>query len=98
MDNHEENFQKALSEIKAEPNIYHLSNVKLVFNEENFFLFLESGSQVYRFQLHPKHAKRMLLRLTEKIGEYEKKFGELKTDLPPIILDLGKSSSNEGKD
>jgi len=97
MGNHEENLQKALSEIKAEPNIYHLSNVKLAFNEENFLLLLESGSQIYQFQLHPKHAKRILLRLTEKIGEYEKKFGELKTDLPPIILDLGKPNSNEGK-
>ncbi len=51
-------------------------------NEEMVFSFASGPVIINQFVFHPKHAKRFLLRLQEKIKEYEIKNGELKTELP----------------
>ncbi len=76
-----ENEKKEIK-INLDPVLYALSNLNISFNEELFDLLMISGNQARRFRLSPKHAKRAYLLLEKSITEYEKKFGEIKADLP----------------
>jgi len=77
-----ENQEKREVKINLDPVLYALSNVNLRFNEEIFEFLMISGNQARQFCASPKHAKRLYLLLEKNIGEYEKKFGPLQTDLP----------------
>jgi hypothetical protein len=77
----EENKEK-IFQINLDPVLYAVSNVNIVFTEEEFVFNVFSGNQVRRFVFSPKHAKRLLLLLEKQIGEYEKQFGKLETTLP----------------
>jgi len=68
--------------INLDPVLYALSNVNMVFDEEVFDFLMISGNQARQFRASPKHAKRIYLLLGRYLNEYEKKFGELKTQLP----------------
>ncbi|MFA5877939.1 MAG: hypothetical protein WC845_01070 [Candidatus Staskawiczbacteria bacterium] len=70
--------------INVDPNIYALTNVSISSNEEGFVMAMFSGNQVRQFLSSPKHAKRIYLSLKGQIESYEKKFGEIKTQLPMI--------------
>jgi len=68
--------------INLDPVLYALSNVNIGCNEEVFdFLFI-SGNQARQFRASPKHAKRIYLLLGKYLEEYEKKFGQLRVQLP----------------
>lgn len=69
-------------QINLDPNSYLISMVNMGFDEENFHFVITSGSQGRQFAANPKHAKRMYLLLRQQVENYEKKFGEIKTQLP----------------
>jgi len=67
----------------GDPRRYFCDRAFVLFNEEHFILALQTGSVVDgQYVFTPKHAKKLMLRLQEKIEEYEKKYGELKVSLP----------------
>lgn len=68
--------------VNLDPNVYALSGVRIIPSEEEFIVQTMTGSQMRQYSMTPKHAKRLLLLLTNTISEYEKQFGELKTELP----------------
>jgi len=68
--------------VNLDPILYALSNVNIRFGEEVFDFLLISGNQARQFQTSPKHAKRIYLFLGKLLNEYEKKFGQIKTQLP----------------
>ena len=69
-------------QINLDPNIYSISNVSIIFNEEDFHFVINSGNQARQFMASPKHAKRIYLLLKQQIENYEKQFEEIKTTLP----------------
>jgi len=69
-------------QIGLDPNAYTISMVNMGFDEELFHFMITSGNQGRQFNATPKHAKRILLLLQKQVEEYEKKFGEIKTQLP----------------
>lgn len=69
-------------QMSLDPNLYAITNVSVLFDEENFQLMIASGNQGRQFHATPKHAKRIYLLLKQQIENYEKQFGELKTELP----------------
>ena len=80
----EENKEKIIK-INLDPVLYAVSNVNIVFSEEEFVFTIFSGNQARRFSVSPKHAKRILLLLEKQILEYEKRFGKLETKLPEKV-------------
>ncbi|OGZ69306.1 MAG: hypothetical protein A3D35_00600 [Candidatus Staskawiczbacteria bacterium RIFCSPHIGHO2_02_FULL_34_9] len=68
--------------INVDPNIYFITMVNMMFNEDSFNFLITSGNQGRQFVADPKHAKRICLLLEKQIKEYEKQFGEIKTQLP----------------
>lgn len=79
--------------INLDPNIYFITMVNMMFNEEGFNFLLTSGNQGRQFTATPRHAKRIYLLLEKQIKEYEKQFGEIKTQLP----EMPKTTQEEGK-
>jgi hypothetical protein len=71
-------------QISVDPNVYSVTNVSIVSNEEDFHFAITSGNQVRQFSASPKHAKRILLLLSQQIEAHEAKFGEIKTQLPKM--------------
>jgi len=69
-------------QIGLEPQAFFLSGVQVAFSEEEFLFMMTSGNSGRRYIASPKHAKRILLLLQQKIDEYEKSYGPLKTELP----------------
>ncbi|HCC60020.1 MAG: hypothetical protein A2402_02315 [Candidatus Staskawiczbacteria bacterium RIFOXYC1_FULL_37_43] len=69
-------------QVNLDPNSYMITMVNMVFNEESFHFLLTSGNQGRQFTATPKHAKRIYLLLKQQIENYEKQFGEIKTQLP----------------
>ena len=70
--------------INLDPNIYFITMVNMMFNEEGFSFLVTSGNQSRQFTATPKHAKRIHLLLKQQLEAYEKQFGEIKTELPQI--------------
>ena len=69
-------------QLNLDTNSYLISFMNMGFDEENFHFMIASGNQGRQFVANPKHAKRIYLLLKQQIEAYEKKFGELKTNLP----------------
>lgn len=73
-------------------------NVNMGFSAEALVLALMSGQNVSVFALSPEHAKRLSLSLAYNLKEYEKNFGEIKTEWIPGVespiqlIDLGKKN------
>lgn len=80
-------------QINLDPNSYLITMVNMGFNEEHFNFMITSGNQGRQFTATPKHAKRIYLLLKQQIENYEKQFGEIKTNLPQIP----KNTSEEPK-
>ena len=78
-------------QIAVENPIHALLNVMIDSDEESFRLLMMSGGPARMYSLSPKHAKRIMLLLTKQIENYEKKFGEIKAELPKAT----KASSEE---
>ncbi len=72
-------------QMNLDPNMYALSGVRIIPNEEEFILQTVTGSQMRQYSMTPKHAKRLLLLLTSTVKDYEDKFGELITQLPEVV-------------
>lgn len=70
--------------INLDPNIYFVTMVNMMFNEEGFNFLITSGNQGRQFTATPKHTKRIAMLLDRQIKEYEKQFGEIATNLPEI--------------
>jgi hypothetical protein len=68
-------------QIALEPAVIALTGAQLTFDEEQFYLMTMSGNAGRRYALSPKHAKRLMFLLNKIVGEYETKFGKLKTEL-----------------
>ena len=79
--------------INLDPNIYFITMVNMMFNEEAFNFLFTSGNQGRQFSATPKHAKRIYLLLKQQIETYEKQFGEIKTQLP----EMPKTTQQEGE-
>lgn len=77
-----EKEQQSQMQINLDPNLYAISNVSILFGEEEFHFLLTSGAQGRQFTATPKHAKRIYLLLKQQIESYEKQFEEIKTQLP----------------
>lgn len=71
-------------QVNLDPNVYAVTMVNMIFDEEAFQFLITSGNQGRQFLATPKHAKRIYLLLKKQIEEYEKKFEEIKTQLPEI--------------
>lgn len=69
-------------QIGLDPNVYGITNVSIMSNEEDFHFVITSGNQARQFVASPKHTKRIYLLLKQQVENYEKQFGELKTELP----------------
>ena len=69
-------------QINLDPNSYAITNVSIMSDEEMFHFFITSGNQGRQFTSSPKHAKRIYLLLKQQIENYEKQFGEIRTQLP----------------
>ena len=69
-------------QISLDPNSYAITNVNIASDEEMFYFSIASGNQMRQFASSPKHSKRIYLLLKQQIEDYEKKFGEIKTQLP----------------
>lgn len=80
-------------QIGLDPNAYAITNVNVVFDEEPFHFLFTSGNQGRQFIATPKHAKRIFFLLKQQIENYEKQFGEIKTQLPT----MNKNTSEEPK-
>ena len=80
-------------QVNLDPNIYFITMVNMLFNEEGFNFLITSGNQGRQFTATPKHAKRISMLLEKQIKEYEKQFGEIKTQLP----EMPKQSQEENK-
>jgi len=76
--------EKQQIQVNLDPNVYAVTMVNAIFDEEAFQFLITSGNQGRQFLVTPKHAKRIYLLLKKQIEEYEKKFGELKTHLPEM--------------
>ncbi len=68
--------------LNFEPFITALTGANILFDDEQFIFILQSGNFMRRYALSPKHAKRFMLLLENRIGEYEKANGKLNTELP----------------
>jgi len=71
-------------QLNLDPNVYMITLMNIGFNEESFNFLIASGNQGKQFAASTKHAKRIYLLLKRQIEEYERKFGEIKTQLPTI--------------
>lgn len=71
-------------QVAVDPTVAYLTGANISADEEQFVLGLNSGNQVRRYAVSPKHAKRIMLLFQKFVGEYEKKFGELNTKLPEV--------------
>jgi hypothetical protein len=91
MDNN--NKEQQPIQINMDPNSYMITMMNMGFDEEMFHFLLTSGNQGRQFTATPKHAKRIYLLLKQQIEDYEKKFGEIKTQLPK----MQKNTSEEPK-
>jgi len=80
-------------QVNLDPNIYFITMVNMMFNEEGFNFLITTGNQGRQFTATPKHAKRIHLLLKQQIEAYEKQFGEIKTQLP----EMPKASQEESK-
>ncbi len=69
-------------QVNVDPNSYLINMMNMAFDEEIFHFLITSGNQGRQFTATPKHAKRIFLLLQKQIEEYEKKYGEIKTQLP----------------
>jgi hypothetical protein len=69
-------------QLNVDPNAYYISMVNMRFEEEGFHFLIASANQARQFTASPKHAKRIYLLLKQQIENYEKQFGEIKTQLP----------------
>ena len=77
-----EQHQPQQIQINLDPNSYLITMVNMGFDEEMFHFMITSGNQGRQFTATPKHAKRIYLLLKQQIENYEKQFGEIKTQLP----------------
>jgi len=80
-------------QINLDPNSYMITMMNMGFDEEMFHFLITSANQGRQFVATPKHAKRIYLLLKQQIEAYEKKFGEIKTQLPQ----MQKNTSEESK-
>lgn len=71
-------------QVNLDPNSYLITMVNMGFDEEVFHFLITSGNQGRQFTATPKHAKRIYLLLKQQIENYEKQFGEIKTQLPEM--------------
>lgn len=69
-------------QMSLDPNVYTITNVNIISDEEMFYFSIASGNQMRQFAVTPKHSKRIYLLLKQQVENYEKKFGEIKTQLP----------------
>jgi len=69
-------------QVNLDPSAYMISMMNMGFDEEMFHFLITSANQGRQFVATPKHAKRIYLLLKQQIDQYEKKFGEIKTQLP----------------
>lgn len=76
------NEEKPQIRFNVDTNLYAISNINIIPEEEQFVFLIYSGTQIRQFLATPKHTKRIYLLLKQQIEQYEKKFGELKTQLP----------------
>ncbi len=80
-------------QINVDPNSYMITMMNMGFDEELFHFLVTTGNQGRQFTATPKHAKRIFMVLKRQIEEYEKKFGEIKTQIP----EMPKNTSEEPK-
>ncbi len=71
-------------QLNLDANMYAMTGVNIVFDEEHFVFGITSGNQIRQFLSSPKHAKRILLLLQKQIDAYESTHGKLETQLPEI--------------
>ncbi len=78
-------------------------NINVGFNNEFFVMAISSGQTASVFALTPEHAKRLMQMLSHDISNYEKQFGELKTEWssnipsPIQVSDLSNGPKNDGQ-
>lgn len=76
-------------------------NVNIGYNQESVVLALTSGQNLSAFALTPQHAKRLMLSLEHNMKEFEKSFGEIKTEWYPGVqspmqmIDINKPKDNK---
>ena len=84
-------------QINLDPNSYMITMMNMGFDEELFHFMITSANQGRQFTATPKHAKRIYLLLKQQIENYEKQFGEIKTQLPNPGANQPKNTSEEPK-
>ncbi|MBX4210454.1 DUF3467 domain-containing protein [Candidatus Parcubacteria bacterium] len=69
---------------EVEPGALYVTTSTITTTEEEFKFTVTSYNNGHAYAMSPKHAKRMYLLLKTRVEDYEKKYGELKTNLPQI--------------
>ncbi|MCF7844059.1 DUF3467 domain-containing protein [Candidatus Gracilibacteria bacterium] len=78
-------------------------NVNIGATQEFFIISMLSGQNAMTYALTPAHAKRLSQSLAYNIAEFEKRFGEIKTEWTPGVespmqmIDI-KEGGNKDKD
>lgn len=70
------------NQIQIESQIFSITNINVAASEEDFLITITTGNQARRYQISPKHAKRVSMLLSQWVSQYESQFGELETSLP----------------
>ncbi len=65
--------------------IYYATYSSVSHTEEEFRLHITSQASGRLYAMHPKHAKRLLMTLEKHILNYEKEFGQIKTEIKPPL-------------
>lgn len=68
--------------VEKDLGLYYLTSVGVAAGEEDFRFAMTSHNVSRYYTASPKHAKRIMLMLKDRLDEYEKKYGVLKTELP----------------
>lgn len=67
----------------SDPRRFFCDRAFVLFNKEQFILALQTGTVIEgQYVFTPHHAKRLLLRLEQRVKEYEDEHGELEVSLP----------------
>jgi hypothetical protein len=74
--------QQQQQQIPIDGHAHALLNVMISHDEENFQFLMASGGPARLYLASPKHAKRIALLLGRQLADYEKKYGEIKAELP----------------
>lgn len=72
---------ETIQTLKVQDERFFCDQALIAFGDEHFVLGIQTGTTLHHYAFTPKHMKRLMLLIVDKIAEYEKKNGDLETSL-----------------